>query len=542
MNLTLNVLSTDFNTETPLAIPAGGISINGDANLGASDTHSVEVSDFGEAELLVSVAGYLPYNMTIDNVFSEDLSLDVILVQEITDIEAPNYLRSRPNFFVIKDPCSYCVYYYYASSNFGNVSWLINNKHYENGQKGVIPFAASGSYQIKVRNRSSESHVDTESGELVCGCGGQPSGVDYESITYSWDQQFANIHTGNTVSGDIDDIEVYLALDTQTNITIEEYRASITTNVSSGIEPLQEQDSQYYFRDDEITITPTIEITRGVADDYTVYYKTVDPRGVTIVELAQPFGAPIEPVYFKVEELGVYTTEIRLVDNICGLTYETTVAVETTNFIDIEYTDCSTFRVTNYSSDRVISYQISDIADASFNVQGTLSPGNSFDTVLTSVSLYYMDVTYTEDNVETEERYVLNNYCQIELCMADYIESIICEEGTNCDPCPEESTLNQMILFYNTYFMKLHKYFQKNTYFTALADSDLDELLTLKGIMDKIASFCDRLHCTKGTDGAFNAYQAEGPYDWAGQGNNHKKNCACPPKYYNNGSCKKCGS
>lgn len=541
MELTINVFSTDFSTESPLVVTAGGISINGDANIAGSSSHTVTVTDFGTATLLVNEAGYLPYSMEIDNVFGEDLSVDIILIPEITDINNPNYLRPRPSFFTILDPCSYCVRYYYASSNFGDVSWFVNNMEYASGEKGIVSFASPGEYQLKVRNRTSGHHVDASTGLPSCGCGGVVGEGAPEVVTYDWDQQYANIFTGNTTSGSIDPIEDYLALDTQTNLVIEEYRVDISTEISTTREPLVGDNSIYYIRDEEITITPTISINRGIPDDYTVYYTVVDPRGVPILELAQPFGAPIVPIQFVLQELGVYNVTIRVVDNVCNLQYFKELQVETTNFINLSYVDCNTYKADNLSSDRSVSYTVSDVANAEFSQSGILGAGESVNLTLDNTSLYTFTAVYTEAEEEITKTYIINNYCNIEECMASYIESIFCEKDDDCNPCPDPVILNQMVLFYNTYFMKVHKFFQVNTYFTALETSDLDELLSLKSIMDKISSYCDRLHCTKGVDGAFNAYQAEGPYDWAGRGNNQVRNCACPPKYYNNGTCQKCG-
>jgi hypothetical protein len=541
MELTINVLSTDFSTESPLVVTAGGISINGNSNIAGNSSHTVTVNDFGVAEVSINEDGYIPYNMTIDNVFNEDLSLEVILVELISDINNPNYLRPRPYYFTILDPCSFCVYYYYGSSNFGDTSFLVNNIEYKKGEKGIVSFASSGDYQLKVRTKSSGYHVDPVSGVPGCGCGGQGDVMSYDTITYSWDQQYANIFTGNTTSGSIDPIEDYLQLDLATNLVIEEYRVGISTKISTSSEPFVGESTTYYVREESITITPSIDINRGVNDDYTVYYEVFSPKGVSIVSLSQPFGAPIEPLEFELRELGVYNVEIKVVDNFCNLQYIENLQVETINFLKIDYVDCNEYEVSNLSSDRDIRYILTDVANSDFSQEGFINSLKSESLKLEDTSLYVLKIDYTDENdLPVSEEYVINNYCNIEACFASYIESIFCENKTD-NPCPDSTVLNQMLLFYNTYFMKVNKFFQTNSFFTALETSDLDELLSLKSIMDKISSFCDRIGCVKGEGGAFNSYQAEGPYDFAGKGDNHKRNCGCSPKYYNNGSCQNCG-
>ena len=68
MNLTLNIVTTDFTSESSLPITAGGISINGDVNPMDSDTHTVVVTDSSSAEIQIVQAGYHFYTMTVDNV------------------------------------------------------------------------------------------------------------------------------------------------------------------------------------------------------------------------------------------------------------------------------------------------------------------------------------------------------------------------------------------------------------------------------------------------------------------------------------------
>jgi hypothetical protein len=92
--------------------------------------------------------------------------------------------------------------------------------------------------------------------------------------------------------------------------------------------------------------------------------------------------------------------------------------------------------------------------------------------------------------------------------------------------------------------MKVNKLFKQNSFFTALDDSTLVYITTLNQLMEKITHFCKIYGCLTSNSSAFNtSFVVEGPYDWAGQGNNAAKNCACGSTTTTSTSsgCKTCG-
>jgi hypothetical protein len=535
MNLTVNAFETDFSSEVPVTAT---ITINGNDNGGLSDTHTFLVDDGCPATITVEQAGYHPYSMTIDDVYAVDRTIDVILVPEITDINDPNYLRPRPAFFTFQGICDFCVDAYNASSFPGNITWYVNNIEYSTDNKIKSCFCNPGDFQIKIRNQTSQFVVE------VPGC----PAVEVQL----WDQQFANIFTGNTVSGTIDPIEDYLALDTETNVTVSEYRIDLSLEATSDVAPLEDGDVCCYSRGEALTVTPTIQLNRVNADPdfHTIEFKVIDPEGFTIEnpEWVAPLTLyPDISIQFEMSKIGVYTITATVVDLYCDNTFEQSIQVETCNFVYLQYTDCGTYTVTNRSSATEFSYTVVDVADnTTGSLEGTVAPTESAALNLTNQSLFLLEVRYTKegDTTETVETYVLNNYCSIEQCFTQYIEEILCSPTGRCTPCPPESDLNQMFFFYNTYFMKIHKMFNTNSFYAALDEEGLSEITTIQQLMAKINEYCERMHCSD--TGYKNTYVSEGPYDWAGQGSNISKNCDCNPKpsagYYNPSKPGYCGT
>jgi len=535
MNLTVNVFHTNFTTLSSPPLSPGGISINGDANLALSNTHTVAITDNCPADILVVSPGHHTYSMTVDNVYMDDITVDIIMVPIVNDILDPNYLRPYPAFFAFKDPCSFCSDVYNASSFTGDISWYVNNEYYKDGVKATTCFCAPGDYQIKVRNQTFDLVVPAP------GC--PPVRVP------AWDLQFATIITGNTVKGVIDPIETYLALDTITNHIVVEYRISLELKVDSDIEPLVDESACCYFRDDVITITPTIVLNRPNADPalHSILFEVYDPDGVDITNGGVAFPLTVSNIQyqFTISKIGTYTVKATIEDSVCDLVYEKIIGVETCNFVFIKYTGCDAFQIQNRSISTDITYDITDVSEPDFLLSGFLLAGESKDFTFSFPSLYIFTAKYNRNGEEITEKYLLNAYCALERCFTDYIEEILCEPTKRCAPCPPESEISQMFLLYNTYFMKINKLFNTNSFFTALDNEGLSEITTLNQIMNRILDYCKRSGCIK--SGAFSdARVQEGPYDMAGKGSNHSQ-CNCSPtksgSYYNTakpGYCSSC--
>ena len=521
MNLTINILQTDFNTTSALSIDTNGIVVNGDpVNTGGSSSSEMVVVDDGcPVDIEITQGTFSTYKTTITNVYKENKTIDIIMVPIVTDINDPNYLRPWPSVFFFNDPCNFCVDYYFASSYGGDVCWYVNNEFFVKGASGKACFCNEGDYQVKVRNITTQSVVQ------VPGCP--------PVVTTLWDNQFATTIEGNTVKGVFDKtLEEYLADDTITNVTQSEYRVDISYEVITDIEPLVTGDTCCYSKDEEVTIVPTVTYTREDAEPslHNITYTVTDPEGLTLQLLQETFPLNIAEPYiaFTLTKLGVYTVKMEVYDEECGLSYDKEFIIETCNFVYLKYLECNAFEVQNRSSDTSFTWELSDIASVGTTIQsGTLAPGQAETLSFEDVSMFVLDVKYVRNEVTIEESYLMNNYCAIEVCFTEYIEDLLCEPDPRCSPCPPESDLKQMFLFYNAYFMKVNKLFQTNSFFTALDEEDLTYVVNIKQVMDKIVEFCKRRSCTDSTTSAFNSsYQTQGPYDYVGRGNTLDKGCA----------------
>lgn len=536
MNLNVNVI--DINGLSSISVDVGGITINDVSNISPAAGLATFVDDGCPAVVTVTQSGFHPYEMTIDNVYATDKVIEITLVPIITDINDPNYLRPYPTFYTFQGDCDFCIDAYNASSYTGNITWYINNEEYETGSKIKSCFCNPGDFQIKVRNQTSQWVVQ------VPGC----PAVEEQL----WDRFFANTAEGNTVSGTIDTLDTYLALDLDTNITIAEYRADISLEVTSDVAPLVDGDVCCYSRGEALTVTPTVALNRAAAnpDFHTLEFKVIDPEGFTIEDPSWAFPMTLYPdisIQFEMSKIGVYTIVATLEDLDCDNTFVQEMQVETCNFVYIQYTDCGIYNIQNRSSATEFSYTVTNVTDSEDAISGELLATEAVDINLSNQSLYLLEVVYTKsgETEPTTETYVLNNYCSIEQCFTKYIEEILCSPSDRCSPCPPESDLNQMFFFYNTYFMKIHKMFNTNSFYSALDEEGLNEITTISQLMGKIQSYCDRVHCSE--NGYTNTYISEGPYDWAGQGSNVNKSCNCNTPntgaYYNTakpGYCSTC--
>ena len=467
MNLTINTYSYIAGVKTALSINSGDLVVNGVPSGSTGVSYSTTVTDNTSAIISILKGGYYTYNVTIDSVFTEDNTIDIVLVP-ILSIVDPDYNRPYPNFFTFQDNYSFKTYAYNGSSYPGAIEWYYNNTSYSTLDKIILDSYIPTSYQLKIRGTTYEPL----------------GGVRYDS-TYATD--IVGI-SGNTTPDTASDISVYLVLDLNKNITEIEYRPTYYLTVS---DPEQEgQTTLGYAKGETVTITPFIEITND--STYTLKYTITDPDGIVIVNTTISYvDIPSVTINFNLDKLGTYTIVGILKDVEGNKTYSSTVFVNTINFINISYIDCNTFRFENRSTTIPITYSISNLTDiviASANLQYE----SSTDIVLPGTNLYTVTVTYGD----TTEYYILNNYCDLEDCLTKATLDLLCDPS--CDPCDKsENELNLIRLYSlsNTYFMKLHKEYYINNIYTALTQTKLDELTDIKQTLDKLSEYCKRIGC-----------------------------------------------
>lgn len=485
MNLTVHVIK--WNALTPpsdLTVSTGGIVIGAFSNGSGASSYTHAVTDNSAVTVSVTQTGYKPYTMVIDNVYSVNKTIYIMMVPDIVSISDPLYNRPNPYFFYLQDPTSFKVDYYSATSLGGDISWYINNALYNTGSKGSFQLCATGKYQLKMRS------------------------VTYNQAGVMWDRQWANTdngtyliqgnllgvgETGNTVVSVIADIATYLALDIATNITEAEYRPDFSVEVSSPTNQLETDCC--YTKDEEVTITPTIVLNGLVdnVDNWTITYVVTNPDG-TDLPLSQsvfPLNITSQDIVFTLAQLGVYTVFMTLDDTYSGNTYTKSISVNTCNFVVFDYVDCNTFTISNKSSDTSITYQGFGIDGNVLGDAYVLAAGHTSTIVMTSISIFTINVTYDS----TTEIYILNNYCAIEDCISTFILDILCHDTRPCEGCPDSVELNQMLLLSQSYFMKVNSEYGINNFYSGLDDSKLAELTDIQQTMDKLIAFCSRRGC-----------------------------------------------
>ena len=426
MNLTVNILSTDYSTLSQLSAGIGGISINGDSNLSASSSHSAEV--IGQAVVSVNVAGYIGYSTTINDTGLEDASINIVLINDFEEGNT-NYLRPYPTFFYFRELGSFTYTFYSGSSAVGNISFEVENA-ISRGSKVVHSFGSPGEYLIAITSAS-----------------------DYYTET---------VPSNNN-----------------TNLSVTEYRAELDIEVESSI---TYPDGTCFPSGALITVTPTITLIDPV--DNSLYAATLtitNPKGFKIAELNFLAESIPSDIIFEVSEIGDYVIDLFLDDSENQNTYEEELTVKGCDSVVIKYSNCGSYSVFNYGNDD-LAYSIDKDG-----LSGPLLPGEEVP-ITPSEGIVQVVVTYPD---ETTRVYLINNFCAIEKCMANYIEDVLCAPRDRCRPCPPDNELNQMVLFYNTYFMKVHALFYQNSFFDALSGENIADIVSIEALAAKMKAYCD---------------------------------------------------
>lgn len=541
MILTVNIKTTDFETLSNLSVDAYGIKVGESENESPTNSFVVnDVDNFSSLDIKIEQENYIPYSTTIENVYDEDKTIDITLIPIVTDIDSPNYGKSYPTFFTFNSKCSFCINYYYASSTYGNVSWFVNNELYKTGLTGSVTFSDPGSYQLKVRNQSSATATEGIEGQDGCGCAGTDErGPSSTTVEYSWVQYFANQLVRNDDAGIFHPEETYLSMDPETNIEVKEYRIDISYELVGEITDQIDEKTSCYAIGSDVIVKPSISTSREdtVLSDVSVSYRLFNPIGERIFDETFTLEDGVIDWPIRITEIGDYVANITVIDEYCNNTYEEKILIRGCNFISIDYVDCSEYKISNKSVDRDVDFTLKEVLTGS-ETQFTVTSSSSYDLTIEEVSLYTLTATYYNDSNEISNEFIINNYCSIDYCFAKYIENLICFDGGECNDCPPSTELNQMLFFYNTYFMKMNKILATHVYDSAMEDTTLDDLVSAKNMMDKIEEYCNRLSCLNGNSGSFNQYGSTQNQAWS----TNTKNCCGSPSISMSGTCKTCGS
>lgn len=545
MQLTVNVQQwVDTSDEpTALTIDAGGIVVGSDTNSSDASQLVVDVDDNGSVDIAITQDGYYSYEMTINNVYETDNEIYILLVEEITDTSDEEYLMPHAYFFYFRDPCSFDVDFYNASSFTGDITWYLNNECIDDSgstQYFTYQFESIGDFQMKM---ATQTNIYVASGS----CGGT-----WET---AWLRQWANGdayegsgaqgETGNVIiqeNVDSEDLDSYLETDLETNVTITEYRPTFTLTLAEPSEEID--DVTCYTQYESISVSANITLNREGAnnDNATITWKITDPTGLLVYEAevsaASATNSTTSTVTtsFSADVLGTYTIEATLVDQDCpDDSWEREITAETCNFVYIETTGvCSEYTIYNASLDTSIDYTIERYDGSGENpITGTLDHSDdntttSVDIELTDVGIHTATITWYEDEddptTQQEQILIINNWCGVWDCLAGYVNEVLCNPEELCNPCPDALVLNEMVLFVNTYQMLMNMEYEFNNFYSALDDSDLARFQTMNSVYDKISELCDRLNCS---GPCISVTQRDKSFKWGLKGTKSVKSKGC---------------
>ncbi len=259
------------------------------------------------------------------------------------------------------------------------------------------------------------------------------------------------------------------------------YPDGTTFGVSITPDFVQESTDQYV-KGTVLTILTVLEDYPGDKSVSSIEYSLLKPDG-SLDEVVFNANDLSVDLGFKISQVGDYQFTILLNNGDTGETYKKEGTISNSDTIKFKYESCGVFSVQNLGQeDQTVTYSSLNNSD---NGSVYLSPGSKENfTPSTGVT----EVVVSE--VEGNRTFLVNNSCDVEECLARFIEDLLCGEEETCEMCPDETEVAQMMFFYNTYFMKVHELFYQNSFFEALDQSVLDKVSSINFMIEKISEFC----------------------------------------------------
>ena len=502
MQLTVNIQqwAGHGNEPTALVVDAGNIVVGADTNGSASSSLVSTVVDGESVIITVNQNGYYPYFIEITNVYDEDKSIDILLVDDITDTLDPEYLMPHAYFFTFVDKCKFKSVHYLASSFPGNYKWLVNNECAGIQSSRFVHCTNNpGEYQVKMVSET-ERPVQITPCEVVM----QPA----------WYRAWANggasavNETGNTVIGqDLDqtDIDGYLAADTVTNVTQLEYRPNFEIQALPAQNTQTNRDPMCYSQGENVDVLVDLSYTRADASpaNHSLQWTVRDPFNTVVYTETIPGDAASLNINFDLLSIGTYTVTAVLTDiECCETTYTRELKIETCDFFYVESTECGKFNLVNVSSKYDVDYRV-EFIDGTLLTSGTLEapePGGvlgvGVEYTTSELGIHTVIIEWLDDEDAVQVRtYVVNNFCSLWDCLAGYINNLLCSPKDICSPCPDADLLNEMVMLNYTYSMLMNREYEFNNFYSLLDESKLAEYQTINALAQKIKELCAKLGC-----------------------------------------------
>ena len=489
MNITINVKDVT-GYPTPAAIVATGTSITIN-NVTTNNVNTVvqAVTNNTLATIVITKSGYYTYSNTI-SVFTDNISVDVILVPVITNPADPNYRRPYPYFTSYAKPCSFDIYVVNTSSQpFGaNYYYYVNEKQVALTADAILTVCEPGNFKIEQR-------------VIV-----KADPFNNASSTF-WDVVYGNAQTQNIVAAGvvIQTLASALASITGVTITLPEYRPSLslTLNRTSACQTVGNV-CPCLDVNEPFTVTPTFSINNSLGiscANATLVYNVFDIDGNIVktqnyvINLALPLPLPSAlQLSYTFPNIGDFRIVATLTN--CCTTCTTELKVKSCNDFKITSTTCHVYKLQNCSlSSASVNITVTDLAGAVVSTYQNINvlSGASTSITLPKDGVYIVTVTPQGVVTPTITKYVIEDYCGARQCYITDVQKILCSDCDchDCiDYCKERYELNRRLILYSALFSMVNIEYSSNIFYTTIDAEKLTELYEVQTVIDQLTKFC----------------------------------------------------
>ena len=447
------------------------ISITIDGNTITGTNVSTEtVADNDTVVITVTSTGRYTYTNTV-KVYNEDIDISINLIEEITDPLDAEFREPFPLFFIVRDPCTYCIYVYNGSSTpFGMVSYTETGDEFSTSWNDTLCACAPDVFTI----------TQTVVVRAIANCGGTSPIV----LTKSY------LHP---------------------NYTIDEFMPALT---------LENDLSCCVLIDEVLTVSIATLLDRFVAPradctDMSLIYTLTSPSGVVTTQTenhtALTTYATLDDLNFLYTptELGAYTLNIALLN--CCDTMEYNYTFDACNSWTITNAVCNDVVITNLSAATALTYSVKKLGDFEafepYTYKGivqtdiSLVAGEAVTLESLADNLYTITVVDSYANTpDTESIFLLD--CNIKKCKKDFLLEMLCT-GTTCTTLKDIERAKDWVTFKaleEIIYKKWDEWKQQQSIVETFSINDImEDVLIVSEALDAIKKICD-LCGTNGED------------------------------------------
>jgi hypothetical protein len=230
---------------------------------------------------------------------------------------------------------------------------------------------------------------------------------------------------------------------------------------------------------DKTTIAPTYQTI--VSQNYSY------PNNINPTNLAYTFTLPEGPGDYFVQARVLFE-DVNANDLKEDIYY---FPIEACNYFKIVQTDCGTFEVHNLSL-TTLDLTVDVLSDGGFSSSGVIVvPLNQKHIInLPNDGVYKFEVKRTGGGPWQKQIFIAD--CQVTNCVKNLIQNILCDDPC-CNDCREKDTvtLYNVLSLASLYYFMLHDEYTNEFIYTAIENTKLEELHTMKRTMQRILEYCD---------------------------------------------------